>query len=245
MSSKKSKATTLQSLSNGLINIATLYKANCVNWTGKTSGSSQELYTEIIARELLAHKQDFQNILPVTRRSSYRSDHTKKKVDSRTNREEENYAKWLAHNEAQHPLIGEILDFQVPLKDTRNDKGVGKIDLLSLDVASKVFYLIELKYSKNKETLLRAMLEAYTYSKIVDKTKLITDFLDGKFQFVLTKFFAEANPDQFKIIPSVLVSFDCNAYQELMEMEEGHRPHLRDLALALGIRFFKIGANIR
>ena len=77
-------------------------------------------------------------------------------------------------------VFGKILDYQVPLKNKSTDKGLGKIDLISVKESSKpgnkIIYFLELKKDNSKETLLRCILEAYTYSKIIDKVKFCNDF---------------------------------------------------------------------
>lgn len=61
--------------------------------------------------------------------------------------------------------IGEIIDYQVPLKTpgASNNRGLGKIDLLALN--SDILYLLEVKEPNNTESPLRAILEIYTYWK--------------------------------------------------------------------------------
>lgn len=103
---------------------------------------------------------------------------------------------------------------------------IGKIDLISYNKNNKTLFLIELKYTKNKETLLKSILEIYTYSKIVDGTKLINDF--------------ELGSVNLEIIPCVLLAKGCKSYRELEEMESGKRPNLKKLSRELGIRFFTI-----
>lgn len=77
-----------------------------------------------------------------------------------------------------YKAIGKIVDYQVPLKSRRDkeNKGLGKIDLLSHNGDSLI--MLELKRFENKETLLRTVLEIYTYWKIVDRTKLLSDYND-------------------------------------------------------------------
>ena len=72
-------------------------------------------------------------------------------------------------------IIGKIIDYQTPLKDIQTDRA-GKIDLLAYNENKKTLRILELKRPDSKETMLRCVLEAYTYLKIVDKTKLLKDF---------------------------------------------------------------------
>ena len=60
-------------------------------------------------------------------------------------------------------FIGEVIDYQVPLKATSggDDSGLGKIDLLTR--TGDTVYLLEVKEPNNSESPLRAILEIYTY----------------------------------------------------------------------------------
>ena len=61
--------------------------------------------------------------------------------------------------------IGEVVDYQVPLKHARGDdcKGMGKVDLLSVE--GETAWLLELKVPDSTEHPLRAIMEVYTYWK--------------------------------------------------------------------------------
>jgi hypothetical protein len=78
--------------------------------------------------------------------------------------------------------------YQLPLKNVQTDKATGKIDLMTYN--GKNLYLLELKKPDSRETMLRCVLEAYTYSKIIDQKKLLADF---------------DLPDTTKIVPCPLV----------------------------------------
>jgi len=227
---KYGKEKTIDELRDKLSDIEKLYKAECINWTGIPKDSKEE-YSEIIAEELLSRPLDkLLNIqsIPRTKESYYRENHCNIDINEHSKRAEENFAKRLYKNRKELETLGLIKDFQIPLKNIRNDndKGIGKIDLISYNEKNKILFLIELKYTTNKETLLRSILEIYTYSKIVDGTKLIKDF--SLLGFV----------DQ--IIPCVLLAEGCTSYKELEEMESGKRPNLKKLSRELDIRFFTI-----
>ena len=78
-------------------------------------------------------------------------------------------------------IIGKIIDYQTPLKNVRGDKA-GKIDLLAYNEnenenkIEKTLRILKLKRPDSEETMLRCVLEAYTYLKVVDKAKLLKDF---------------------------------------------------------------------
>ena len=76
--------------------------------------------------------------------------------------------------------MGNIIDYQVPLKGKQSDK-IGKIDLVGYSEQNRRFSLIELKYhpSGSQETLLRCVLELYTYYKFLDKERFKADFIEN------------------------------------------------------------------
>jgi hypothetical protein len=69
--------------------------------------------------------------------------------------------------------VGKIIDYQTPLKNVRTDEA-GKIDLLMQD--DTTLWILELKVPNSEESLLRCILEGYTYEKVVDHSKLNKDF---------------------------------------------------------------------
>lgn len=221
---------TINELKKELSNIENLYKSKCVNWTG-TAKDTGELYSEIIANELLQELKEFDKISTVTRTETYcKENHCNIEIDiCKSNRDEENFAKRITGLTLNS--LGLIKDFQIPLKDTRADKGLGKIDLISFNEETKTLYLIELKYEGNKETLLRASLESYTYYKTVDKVKLINDYFNNQ---------NHIDPNEINVKSAVLVVPKCNAYDELKDVELGKRPKLKSLALALDIKYFTV-----
>lgn len=230
------KQQTINEVQKGLKTVETLYNTKCVNWKGKTI-DTKEYYSEIIANELLRNLKEFDNINQITRANSYcRENHSRIAIDSSSNRKEEIFAKLIAVMGFRE--LGVIKDYQVPLKDTLKDSGIGKIDLISFKETDdiKKLFLIELKYIGNDETLLRALLEIYTYYKIVDKNKLKNDFFSNQENNI--------NPEEISVIPAVLVAPESNPFDELDDMELDERPKLKALSLALGIKLFKIDFEI-
>lgn len=166
-------------------NLPELYNDKCINYVGVTK-DSKESYIKVIAdyiiENILEFKNSFGNI-QVTRNESYKIDtHTGISIFNfmeyiKNERREEKIAHSLfCQFYDEDSVLGKILDYQVPLKDSKLNSGLGKIDLLSYNKKENKTYLIELKKDNSKETLLRCILEAYTYSKIVDKEKLYKDF---------------------------------------------------------------------
>lgn len=101
----------------------------------------------------------------------------------------------------------------------------GEIDLLSVNEDEKIVYLLELKKKESKapETMLRCVLESYTYYKIVDRDSLLKEF--GK--------------QGYEIRISPLVFMGNEQYNEWVDMNNGNRPYLKALMQKLrAVPFF-------
>lgn len=112
----------------------------------------------------------------ITRKSSYKTEGHDGIYDPGSNREEEKIAMQIfaqSRENGAFDLIGMIEDYQTPLKSAADDEA-GKIDLLSFD--GRVMRILELKKPDSKETMLRCVLEGFTYMKTADCGKLISDF---------------------------------------------------------------------
>ena len=162
---------------------ANFYKSAVVNYKGKVTGS-KDLYSEVIAETLINDNfiKDWLNLIPV-RPEHFMINHpnTDENVDALkiTNRKEEILAKLLFY-QREVAGLGYIFDYQTPLKATKNDS-YGKIDLLGYNKADECYSVIELKYrpSGSDETLLRCILEAYTYYKLLDLNQIKSDVGHG------------------------------------------------------------------
>ena len=184
------------------------YKRKVVNYRGTTS-DSKEYYTEVVAEWILKNIYLFDHIKPITREKSYKVDsHDGKNKDNDSNREEEKIAMKLfdlSQNQGKvFEIIGKIIDYQTPLKDIQTDKA-GKIDLLAYNEEEKILRILELKRPDSKETMLRCILEAYTYLKVVDKDKLLKDF---------------GLPKNTKIKACPFVFYDGKQHQEMKDDRE-------------------------
>ena len=198
------------------------YKRKVVNYRGTTS-DSKEYYTEVVAEWILKNIYLFDYIKPITREKSYKVDsHDGKNKDNDSNREEEKIAMKLfdlSQNQGKvFDVIEKIIDYQTPLKDMQTDKA-GKIDLLAYNENEKTLRILELKKPDSKETMLRCVLEAYTYLKIVDKAKLLKDF-------------GLAENTKIKACPFVFYSGE--QHQEMKEIKDS-RKNLGELIEKLGI----------
>lgn len=147
-----------------------------VNYRGKTSDSG-EYYTEIIAEFLCNNINEFQKgIKVISRQVSYKIKNHTGNVPISNRKEEIIAIKMFNQSDKDgyfYPFIGEIIDYQTPLKSKQKDVA-GKIDLLAYN--NQILHMLELKKPDNKETLLRCVLEGYTYLKTVDQKKLLSDF---------------------------------------------------------------------
>ena len=196
------------------------YSQDFVNYRGKTSDKERDYYTEIIAEWLLDNIELFNDIKMISRENSYKVDsHDGKNKDKDSNREEEKIAMKLfdlSQNQGKvFEIIWKIIDYQTPLKDIQTDKA-GKIDLLAYNESKKTLRILELKKPDSEETMLRCVLEAYTYLKVVDKDKLLKDFGLQK---------------NTKIKACPFVFYGKEQYKEMQQ----DRKHLKDLIKKLGI----------
>ena len=149
------------------------YKAPIVNYKGYIKGS-KNLYSEIIAKTLVSEDlvKEWDKLKPV-RPNHFDTDHTPTQNElSITNRKEEILAKLLFY-QGEVKDLGYIFDYQTPLKKVRSNS-YGKIDLLGYNSKDKCYSIIELKYrpSGSDETILRCVLEAYTYYKLFDLNQI-------------------------------------------------------------------------
>ena len=196
------------------------YSQDFVNYRGKTSDKEGYYYTEIIAKWLLDNIELFNDIKMISRKNSYKVDSHDGKIKNKdSGREEEIIAMKLfdfSQNQGKvFDIIGKIIDYQTPLKNVQTDD-VGKIDLLAYNESKKTLRILELKKPDSKETMLRCMLEAYTYLKILDKTKLLKDF---------------ELPEDTVIKACPFVFYGKEQYREMQQ----DREHLKDLIEKLGI----------
>ena len=153
--------------------VSKLYAQDFVNYKGLTV-DTKEKYTEVIAEQLLSNLGALERIERITRKSSYKTDgHEPQPINQKSPRKEEQTARSMIGQ--TYDYIGKIIDFQTPLKNVQSDDA-GKIDLLSLNEAKGRVYILEFKAQDSKETSLRCVLEAYTYSRMVDSEKLLADF---------------------------------------------------------------------
>lgn len=206
-----------------LKDISTLYKEDFINYRGDTT-DTKEKYTEVIADWLLNNIDLLYKIKKITRLSSYKVNTHKGKHNNPTSNRKEEIIAIEIFNQKSLNILGEVIDYQMPLKDKLGDEA-GKIDIVSYDKDNKIVYLLELKREDSKETMLRCVLEIFTYSKTLDKDKFLEDF---------------NLPKDTKIKASPLVFF--NGYQ-YKEMADSDNKYLKELIKKLEIELFYISKN--
>ena len=160
---------------------ANFYKAPIINYKGYITGKSKvnnTRYSEVIADTLVSkgYIKTWLELQPL-RPNHFDTGHNhSESVDMNklqiSNRKEEILAKLLFYQREVKDL-GYIFDYQTPLKKVQSDP-YGKIDLLGYNSKDKCYSIIELKYrpSGSEETLLRCVLEAYTYYKLFDLNQI-------------------------------------------------------------------------
>ena len=195
-----------------------LYSINEVNYVGVTK-DTKEFYTEVFAEWLLKNPGLLEGIEEHCRELKYRIPGHEQREIPNSNRQEEIIAiklyKSRDSEKVLHAGFGRILDYQIPLKISQQDSA-GKIDLLSQDGSDVL--ILELKKPDSKETMLRCVLEAYTYSKMVVKEKLFREYGINQ---------------SFPLIPAPLV-FEGSG--PLKDFERGKRPKLFELMDRLDIK---------
>lgn len=222
MSNGYTKKEIINKLEN-LKDISTLYKEDFINYRGNTT-DTKEKYTEVIAEWLLNNFDLFYNIQKITRSSSYKVEtHDGKHNNPESNRKEEITAIEI-FNQGSLNILGKVLDYQTPLKNEGNDKA-GKIDIVSYNKDIKTVYLLELKKEDSEETMLRCVLEIYTYLKTLDGDKFLSDF---------------GLPKDTKIKASPLVFLNGAQHKEMVE---GDNKFLKQLMDKLDIEPFYITKN--
>lgn len=159
-------------------NKSAFYQSKVVNYRGVTS-DTKELYNEIVAEFILNNLEEFvTGIKQIRRETIYKTEsHTGDKIPDDKRMEEKIAVEMFNMSQKQGFVfdnIGKIIDYQTPLKNKSKDD-IGKIDLLAYD--GKILRILELKKPDSTETMLRCVLEGFTYMQTIkDKEKFLKDF---------------------------------------------------------------------
>ena len=158
--------------------LKTLYKEKFINRTGWTT-DGKKYYSDILSKIIISENvYGNSNIDKITRVNSYNVDHDgdTKNDDGDKNNIKKDSEPVIAKKLFNRNLgdLGKIVGYEIPLKNSKKDKGLGKIDLIS--IKDEIIYLIELKKPSNDESILRAILEIQTYFEQLDSNKFKNDF---------------------------------------------------------------------
>lgn len=133
-------------------------------------------------------------------------------------------------NGKEYEHIGTCIDYQTPLRNQRADGPFNSIDLLSYNKDSDTLQLLEMKCKDSDEPLLRAVLEVFTYWKVVDHEKLLYDFKNKLPELSI-------DPFETQIKKSVLLFEGSPIYNEYVNKES---PNTVELMKKLGVGFYGI-----
>lgn len=150
---------------------------------------------------------------------------------SKSNRLEEILIKKICRDGLYFDKIGKAIDFQIPLKSTLTNSEeikMGKIDLLTYKEDTNELFIVEAKKqfngkmqdgkkSTSEETLLRCCMEIQTYFQLVDKEKLIKDFVKA----------GKLEKTELKVRKAVLIFKGTNPSKEYADLK--NRPNLKQL----------------
>ena len=222
--SRKSEQELQDEFGKAISDLNTFYSKDIVNCRYVTEDF--QWGTDYIAKLFLkgGYVRKFDDILAICRGAgkSYnlRETHKCESLDNDTNRLEEKIAMKM-RLQGYIDGIGEILDYQVPLKDEQSDKA-GKIDLLAYDKKEGILRILELKAPNNdNDSLLHCVLEGETYKRVLTNTKNVKNpkVFDGQFVYGIDKLkhdFRDVIGSVKKIVACSVIfeSQNCRAYRE-------------------------------
>lgn len=159
------------------------------NYTGGLKNETGTLYIDYIAKLILDdiailnnignNLDDLRNSKPFNIGHDGKSDASSRLMKYGRIRFNEKPFAVALYNSGHNFLFGKIFDYELPLKERQSSR-YGEIDLLSK--IGKEIYVIELKIGstdsgKISETLLRAIMESFTFTKLLNirKDKFIKD----------------------------------------------------------------------
>lgn len=165
---------------------------------------SRKGYSEEIAKLLLEKFEEIKVNYDSLRKNNFRlsSHHGQCQLSTDISQHVEKRFCRALFNLKEVPLLGTILDYEVPFKEKGYSKH-GDIDLLS--IKDDKLFIVEAKKFGSSESILKAILEAYVYSKLVNaiKDQLYADF--------------KIEP-KTKISPVVLIFKESASGKQLMDL---------------------------
>jgi len=206
MAIKYTRQQIIDTLEQSKGDMGAFYQKDFINYSGYTIDTN-ELYTEVISEWLTANFTLLESIPFITRKNSYNTQTHHGLTERLTSNRLEERIAMAMYRQKGLPCLGLVMDYQTPLKD-KSTSIAGKIDLLTYD--GKVLRVMELKEPDSKETMLRCVLEGFTYMKTAKIDKLIGDF---------------QLPHDTKVQACPFVVFDGVQHKEM----SGQKPHLHHL----------------
>lgn len=182
-------------------------------------------YSEKIAKLLFKNFGEIQIDCAGLRKNSFRlnSHHGQCQLSTDISQHVEKRFCRALFNLKELPLLGKILDYEVPFKEKSESKH-GDIDLLSYKDGK--LFVIEAKKIGSSESILKAILEAYVYSKLVYAAKK-TFYADFKIDSGVT------------IKPVVLTFVNSTSGQQLMGIAQ--YPNIKALIDKINNNLIKTG----
>jgi hypothetical protein len=186
---------------------------------------SRKRYSEDVAKLLIKNFCEYKLDYVGLRRNNFRIDshHGQCQLSTAISQHVEKRFCRALFNLKELSLLGKVLDYEVPFKENLESKH-GNIDLLSYK--DNKLFVIEVKKIGSSESVLRAIFEAYVYSKLVYAVK--------------KTFYADFNIDPTAIIKPVVLTFvNSTSGQQLIEMEQ--YPNIKALINVINKDLVKTG----
>lgn len=223
------------------------YREEILNRKGETKEGT--LYSEVTA-EIINNKFEkiFSKIESLENKKGYFPNHKdldpneEKKLynsDEKIRQKEKWKAKSYCNIKGKVDGLGKFCYFEMPIKRVNNTT-TGDIDLISYNSGTQKINIIELKKDDSTETLLRCIMEIFTYYKQLNLAEVIKQFNENEnFKDVLDKTIAT------KIVPTILIyknTFASEVAENLNEKYPEQRKLLEKIKDDIGqyIQIFKI-----
>ncbi len=137
----------------------------------------QSGYTEMISQWIDESFPTIRLVPDGLRQRSFRARNHRGQINLQTKIEQITEKRLLRamFNLTELPKLGKVIDYEVPLKET-NASRHGDIDILCVQSSSAI--CIEAKKPRANESVLKAILQAFTYTSLIApcKSRFLTDF---------------------------------------------------------------------
>ncbi len=193
---------------------------NVYNWNALKDKSYEEACAQILKEHFTELEDNFNNCSKNNcRENNFCQDGHDGCANIKSNEEKFTekrmcYALYNAYNKEPFGVLGKIIDYEVPLKKDLRDKK-GKIDLLGYDESSGSLNIIEVKQPNSNESILKAILEVFVYSKLVQEVK--KNFVKEYNEFIKDKEDSISIPKEIIFSPNVLTFKQATSGKQLEE----------------------------